>query len=308
MRRFELSDRVLGSYDAGLPGPMVIACSATHGNEPAGVEAALSVLAQLREAELPLRGRFVGIVGHMRALREGLRFIDEDLNRRWRTQQVDAVMFADPKTLAPEEVEQRAMVELFEQLMSEAEGPVVYLDLHSTSGRGAPFAICAQTPGSRALARQLAVPVISGLDRMIPGTVLDYWRARNAVAVGIEGGPHADPRTVAYLEGTLWMALVNVLALHESDVPHYWRHRALLMSAASDLPGIVEVFHRHPVLADDGFTMEPGYFNFQAVDQGELLARDRRGEIRAVSAGHLLLPRYQDEGDDGFFLGRAVPD
>lgn len=52
--------------------------------------------------------------------------------------------------------------------------------------------------------------------------------------------------------------------------------------------------------------MEPGFANFQRVKQGELLARDHRGEITARESGMVLLPLYQALGDDGFFLGREV--
>jgi succinylglutamate desuccinylase len=52
--------------------------------------------------------------------------------------------------------------------------------------------------------------------------------------------------------------------------------------------------------------MEPGFRNFQAVRRGEVLARDRMGEIKASETGLILLPLYQPLGNDGFFLGREV--
>jgi succinylglutamate desuccinylase len=52
--------------------------------------------------------------------------------------------------------------------------------------------------------------------------------------------------------------------------------------------------------------MEPGFRNFQQLRQGQVLARDRTGEITAHETGLILLPLYQTLGDDGFFLGREV--
>jgi succinylglutamate desuccinylase len=52
--------------------------------------------------------------------------------------------------------------------------------------------------------------------------------------------------------------------------------------------------------------MEPGFVNFQPVDRGQLLARDGRGEIRAGESGRILMPLYQSQGRDGFFLVREV--
>jgi succinylglutamate desuccinylase len=42
------------------------------------------------------------------------------------------------------------------------------------------------------------------------------------------------------------------------------------------------------------------------VAAGTLLARDDGGEIRAPFDGLLLMPLYQAQGSDGFFLGREV--
>jgi succinylglutamate desuccinylase len=52
--------------------------------------------------------------------------------------------------------------------------------------------------------------------------------------------------------------------------------------------------------------MEPGFSNFQPVKRGQLLARDRHGDIRAPEAGLILMPLYQSQGTDGFFLAREV--
>ena len=50
--------------------------------------------------------------------------------------------------------------------------------------------------------------------------------------------------------------------------------------------------------------MEPGFANIQSIAAGTLLARDRGGEIRAHEDCLVVMPLYQGQGDDGFFLGR----
>jgi len=52
--------------------------------------------------------------------------------------------------------------------------------------------------------------------------------------------------------------------------------------------------------------MEPGFRNLHPATQGQLLARDAKGEIRAPRDGLVILPLYQGLGNDGFFWGRAV--
>ena len=52
--------------------------------------------------------------------------------------------------------------------------------------------------------------------------------------------------------------------------------------------------------------MEPGFANFQPIERGQVLARDSQGAIEAPMKGWLLLPLYQGQGEDGFFIGRDV--
>ena len=83
-------------------------------------------------------------------------------------------------------------------------------------------------------------------------------------------------------------------------------HYTLLKETARGNPGVVEVVYRQTLSPDDGFAMEPGFENFDSVEEGQLLARDAAGEIRAPRPGRMLLPLYQGQGDDGFFLGHEV--
>jgi hypothetical protein len=77
-----------------------------------------------------------------------------------------------------------------------------------------------------------------------------------------------------------------------------------LERARGDLPHLGQAVARHPV--GEGFRMEPGFANIQRVAAGTLLAREAGAEIRAPEDGLLLLPLYQPQGDDGFFLGREI--
>jgi succinylglutamate desuccinylase len=50
--------------------------------------------------------------------------------------------------------------------------------------------------------------------------------------------------------------------------------------------------------------MLPGFRSFQRIEAGEILATDGKGEVRSPETGLLLLPLYQPQGEDGFFLVR----
>ncbi len=52
--------------------------------------------------------------------------------------------------------------------------------------------------------------------------------------------------------------------------------------------------------------MLPDFRNFDPIETGQPLARDRSGAVCATERGLLLLPLYQGLGNDGFFTGREV--
>jgi succinylglutamate desuccinylase len=55
--------------------------------------------------------------------------------------------------------------------------------------------------------------------------------------------------------------------------------------------------------------MLPGFKSFERVVQGQLLAlggAHGQREIRSPLGGILIMPRYQGQGQDGFFLARPV--
>jgi succinylglutamate desuccinylase len=299
-------NRTLGTYDAGAPGPILFCTGALHGNEPAGVRAIERVLEALAARRPRLWGRFIGVAGNLAALSAGRRFLARDLNRGWFAEHLRALRAQDPAQDSPEDAEQRALLSIIERVIDEADRPVVFLDLHSTSGAGAPFSCMADTLRNRLVAFALPVPVILGLEETIDGTMLGYLHDLGHVAVSVEGGQHEDPATAAHHEAVIWLALAAAGCLAEADVPDAPALRALLRRASGGAPRVVEIRHRHVVRPGDEFRMEPGFASFQPVRAGQVLARDRRGPVLAPEDGRVLMPLYQPQGEDGFFLARDV--
>lgn len=302
----------LGTAGSGLAGPLFLAVGGMHGNEPSGVTAIERVLLRIASEGLPLRGRLVGLAGNLPALARGTRFVDRDLNRMWSDEELDPLRTAGGASVgeAPEAHARRALFAIVEEELA-THGPgahsVVLLDLHSTSAAGAPFSIIGDTLRNRALALALPCPVILGLEELVDGALLGYFGERGHVAVGFEGGESGDPRTVDHSEAALWLALIASGALLESDAAELAREmRARLAQAASDMPRVVEVRLRHHVEPGTWFEMRPGFTNFDPVQRGEWIASDRAGRVEAAFTGRVLLPLYQGQGQDGFFLGRQV--
>ncbi|MBZ0151887.1 MAG: succinylglutamate desuccinylase/aspartoacylase family protein, partial [Planctomycetes bacterium] len=94
----------------GRPGPTLLVLAGVHGNEPAGVAAVQRVLDTLQQRELAVRGRLVAFAGNLRALAEGRRFVDRDLNRGWSRGAVQELAARRRAAGAAEDHEQRELL------------------------------------------------------------------------------------------------------------------------------------------------------------------------------------------------------
>ena len=294
---------LIGSVRGLEPGPTLILLGGIHGNEPAGVLALRRAFPLLEEKQSMIRGEVVFLAGNTRALLKGTRYVDEDLNRRWTAHNVRGINAATVP--GSESLEQQELLAELEKGLKRARGEVHFVDLHTTSAPGVPFATVGDTLRNRRFAMNFPATIILGLEEQIDGTLLEYLNSLGAVTMGFEAGQHVAESSVSHHEAIIWIATVAAGNLQTEDVPELSRHRTMLGRASSGT-SIVEVRFRHPIRAEDRFRMEPGFANFQRVKQGELLARDHSGQITARESGMVLLPLYQALGDDGFFLGREV--
>lgn len=288
------------------PGPTLIVIGSIHGNEPAGALAAQRVAADIQRKRTLIRGEVVLLSGNTRALAQRVRYIDTDLNRHWTAANISAVVsdscFSSAKS---EDLELRELLAQFERASERASGELYFLDLHTTSAHGVPFATVGDTLRNRKFALNFPATIVLGLEEQIEGTMLEYVNNLGAVTMGFEAGQHDAQTSVDHHEAVIWIALVAAGLLRREEAPEFERSRAVLEQAGGGAR-IVEVRQRHAIAPDDAFVMEPGFENFQPVQRGQILAQDRHGRITAGETGMVLLPLYQKLGDDGFFLGRRV--
>lgn len=299
------TQRLIGVYEGGRPGRTVVAIGALHGNEPAGIDAIEAVLAELNRRGVDMAGSLVGVVGNLQATVAEQRYLERDLNRGWQPESCARVATPRPDE-SPEDAEQRELLQVIAPLEARDPAPLVFLDLHSTSGPAAPFAIIPDIARNRALALPLPIPTVLGLAEIIDGAMLPCMVERGHMGVAVEGGQHDDPQTAARLEAIVWLSLVNLGCLRPEQVPDLPDHRARLRRASIGLPPAVRILHRHGLDEHEAFEMEPGFSNFHPVRRGQALARDRDGPVLAPCDGLVMLPRYQGQGSDGFFLGTRV--
>ncbi|CAN5805262.1 hypothetical protein BH23GEM11_BH23GEM11_01680 [soil metagenome] len=311
----ELPPRVLGRH-GGRHGveeevtPLLLIVAGMHGNEPGGVEAVQRVFGALNAMDAPLRGEVVALSGNRPALAAGVRHVAEDLNRLWTGGRVERLRALDSPPPGGEELEQWELLRALDELLRDRPD-VVVLDLHSTSGPGAPFACISDTLRSRALALSLPLPLILGIEEAIKGTLLDHMEREGKAMLLVEGGQHDHPGTAGNLEAAIWLIMKELGMLPEQATPRapeidLVQLRMKLNRATRGLPRVLEVLHRHEIREGDDFLMDPGHANFDPVARGNPLATSTAGPVMAPLRGLLLMPLYQPQGSDGFFLGRPV--
>jgi succinylglutamate desuccinylase len=260
-----------------------------------------------------VRGEVVILVGNRAALAAARRFVGRDLNRAWfdrRGQDVasPSQLPSEPEEPAhPEDREQRELLIEIEAAVARARGTILVLDLHTFSGRGCAFTTASDSLPERDFATAIPVPTILGLDEMVTGTLLSYLHQRGYVTAGFESGRHDEPAAIDRAEAGLWIAIVAAGCLRSNHAPEARAGRRRLEVELSGLRRVFEMSHRHAVAPGDGFRMRPGFENLQPVAAGTILAEDHRGLIAAPRSGRVLMPLYQEQGEDGFFLVREVP-
>jgi succinylglutamate desuccinylase len=304
--------RLIGNYTGAQHGALIIAIGAMHGNEPAGVRA-LQTLFQMLENEplhnpaFSFKGKIIGLIGNVQAYERKVRYIEKDLNRQFLTENIEKL-----KGIPPQYFEDLELIELLQTIENEINTykpkKLIVLDLHTTSADGGIFTIVSDNEESIAVASELHAPVVKGFIQGVGGTTIHYFKTENmgvpTIALSFEAGQHDDPlsekRTIAWLVN----ALRATDCVQHEDVET--RHEEILRGYSDKLPKVVQLIGSYRITHEDNFKMMPNYKNFQGIKKGETLATDKNGDIKASEDCLILMPLYQAQGQDGFFLVKEV--
>ncbi len=303
-------DRKIGEYIGQEKGPLVICIGGIHGNEHAGIKALKSVLIMLQQEPLKnpnfiYKGKFIAIHGNLSAIKLKRRFIHKDLNRNFLSERLNNLS-------KPEHVEDQEAMDIIRLVKDEIKtyGPskLLIIDLHTTSSPGGIFTIVPEHNKSLEIAHSMHAPIIRGMAKRVKGTTMHYFTSEKlgipTKAIVFESGQHDDPNAITLAIAAIIAALRTLGSVEPHDVES--RHDQLLIDFSKNLPALASLIMKHTIEEGDGFQMNPGYLNFQEVKQGEAVASDKRGEIRVPEDGLLLMPLYQNQGEDGFFLIKKI--
>lgn len=302
----DISSRIVGRMDGADGGPTILVFAGMHGNEPAGIRALGEVFSILENCKKQFRGKFIGIRANLRALYEGVRFVDEDMNRIWFPSIIDKIRRCPVEELeSSERIEIKKVLGIIDrEVPNKPDTPVIFVDLHSFSSQGGMFAITAREKDHIDILSSLHVPLVFGIEEALRGTALRYFQNFDYISFALEGGNHQNKVTIKNKTAALMLLICEAGNLSSADIPGYDNYNRHLIEHTRKLPSKVELVYQHIIEPGDEFEMRPGYKNFQPVKKGEWLANDKNGQIRAQSDGYILMPLYQKQGDDGFFIVR----
>ena len=297
-------EHLIGAFVGKSSGPTLIVIGGLHGNEPGGAIALSNVSMLLGGMAEKLKGRVYFLRGNTRALSQGVRFLDADLNRHWTPENLSNIG-SEMLSVTSEGVELAELDRILDSILITAMDEVFVLDLHSTSSDGRPFATVGDTLRNREFAQKFPFWILLGIEEQLDGTMLEYLNNAGAVTLGFEGGQHISAETVKNHEAITWLALVNSGVLSETDLADQGLYRGQL-DAGRGGSSIVEVRLRKEISDGDEFEMNQGFNNFDPISKGQVLAKNKYGNILAGESGLILMPLYQKLGDDGFFIGRVI--
>ncbi|MDX1653011.1 MAG: succinylglutamate desuccinylase/aspartoacylase family protein [Brumimicrobium sp.] len=298
-------DRIIGKISNNKPGPTVIFLCGTHGNETSSIFGIKKVLESIKKLDLQIEGEMVAaFAGNLKALANDVRYIDNDLNRGWVTSRLKRLGFLDEsdRMKGHEREEQKEIVETLKQVVGRAKGEVFIFDLHTTSSVSPPFCAISDTIKNRKVALEFPVPCVVGFDEQTRGTFMNYISEMGFPGVAFEAGEHYALSSIENNVSFIWCALGIVGCIKKEDIPLYHKHFQNLGKANFGEHKIFDLVYHHEISDDDKFQMKPGYTTFDKIEKGEHLADDKDGPVYAQESGHIFMPLYQKQGDDGYFI------
>ncbi len=302
--------RIIGKYTQNIPGPLLIVICQMHGNEPAGKKA-LDYMFKMLEVEpitnpdFIFKGTIVGMVGNLAASKRKVRYLEKDLNRQWTKSNVNRILATEKSVLHGEDLEVRELYKTIKKEIVKSKADQVYiLDLHTTSSFGGIFTIPSDNDESVTVAAELHAPVIKGMLNGIEGTLMHYFNTENigteTMTIAFESGQHEEPLSVNRAIAAITNFMRSTGCVDAAHIEN--RHDQILQEFSKDLPKVCNLMSKYTVKDNSVFELLPGFKNFQKISKGQLLGKDASGELYAPSDGLILMPRYQSQGDDGYFI------
>lgn len=295
------SSRCIFDIGSAQDGPILWCMAGTHGNEHEGIWALAHIAEEIQALGIALKGRFLATRGNMAALEVSKRALDIDLNRAWRTKHLQEVQLTDVYSTS-EYYEMREILDIVNEVDAKSYSRAVFMDLHSTSAPNGQFAVATDTSPEELL-EVLKAPIIYGLNDILHGTMTSFFDSLGYETIGYEGGQIGEEQAKWNIVAAVWEVMVKLGMLTHAQIPiPDQAHNKLGQLMREGVPHKLKLRYHHKVPEGSFFEMKPGFVNFDFIEGDSVLGRDNFGEVTASRDAYLLMPKYQKDGSDGFFL------
>jgi len=301
------SNRIQMVHSGETHGPVIVLFVGIHGNETAGVIAIENILDEYLRKAHELKGTLYTIKGNVKALNQGVRYIDTDLNRLWEIFETDRDYSHSVNNTGNTPVEYleslqiKSTIEEILEKHDQDKNQIIFADLHTTSSESCAFILLNDTLANRKIARKFPVPQILGIEENIHGTILSYINNLGYRAIGFEAGAHTAKESVRRSEAFIYLLLhhTGLISLEREKIKVIEKE----IKAHANVPDTYfEVKYHHYINDPANFNMFPGFHNFDKVEKDTPLAYDKGELIKAPVSGRIFMPLYQNKGNDGFLI------
>ncbi len=292
-------DRIVGNYHSGEKGKTIIFMCGIHGNELSGKKALQKVFNYLEEKSIEISGNIIGIQGNLKAIEKKERFIDIDLNRIWKQKIINQIKTGKLND-KHEYKELKKIHEILGVIMKKKKKEnIIIIDLHNTSSVNGLFTII-NNKNDQKIASAIKIPIITKLFSKVKGSFSEYYNSKNISSIVFEGGSIGDPASIYNHERGIFKILEKCRILKKEDVPKSTPKK--LTEKQENNYKTYKVKYIHKISELDNFIMKPNVTNFQKIKKGDLIGFDRKGKIYSQFNGKVLMPLYQEQGNEGFYI------
>ena len=292
--------RIIGKYDSGNKGALLFITAGIHGNEPAGVLALENVFKILQKNKPSIDGKIIGLRGNKKALEKKVRFIEEDLNRTWTSENINSKQIN-----SAEKAEMFEIIELLEKFPEENFTKRYFLDCHTTSSKSKAYISVQDVHDNIKWANLFPTYIIQGFSDLVKGCIDRYESKIGLTGFVFEGGQHKSEKAIKNHEGMIWHALQYACNLNFKDLQQIPQSVKTLAEKRKNQK-FFKLIYRHAISSKDDFKMKPGFKNFQKIKKQELLAYQNQKPIYSKWNAYIFMPLYQDQGNDGFFIVKEI--
>tara|TARA_B100000945_G_C20427100_1_gene621197 strand:- start:7519 stop:10290 length:2772 start_codon:yes stop_codon:yes gene_type:complete len=291
-------DRVIGNYHSNNEN-IIIFIASIHGNETSGSIALKKFFQEVRDSNIKMEGTVIGLIGNMAAAKNNMRYIDCDMNRIWTNNIINSKI----NNHTNEKKELLMLKELIDKIIAlKKKKNITIIDLHNTSSPNGVFTIV-NNLREKNLANSLKIPTINNLFSKVKGSLAAYYSDKGIASIVFEGGAIGDPASINNHEAGIWKILEKRNFITKNLIPKQaLRNKKEMRDFSDKTTGFYEVKYIYKIKEKEDFIMNPNMQNFEKLKKGQSIARNQDGPITAPMNGYLLMPLYQKQGKEGFYI------